>query len=69
MQPSVIQYYDKRFLNNVNGDIGRALFADDGTIWKSRLNIACVTYRKSWEKSKKKKSSGLSEDMGSLLEL
>ncbi len=69
MQPSVIQYYDKRFLNNVNGDIGRALFADDGAIWKSRLNIACVAYRKSWGEKARKKSSGLSEDMGNLLEL
>lgn len=47
MQSSVIQYYDKRFLNNVNGDIVGALFADDGAKWKSRLNIACVANRKS----------------------
>ncbi|XDV45291.1 hypothetical protein PO909_013411, partial [Leuciscus waleckii] len=28
---------------NVKGDVGRALFADDGAIWKRGRNIACVT--------------------------
>ncbi len=46
MQPSVIQYYNKIYLNNVNDDIGRALFADERAIWKSRLNIPCVDIEK-----------------------
>lgn len=29
--------------NNLKGDIGRALFADDGAIWKRGRNIICVS--------------------------
>ncbi len=63
MQPSVIQYYNKIYLNNVNDDIGRALFVDDRAIWKSRLNIACVDIKNL------KESSGLSGNMGKLLNI
>lgn len=31
--------------SNFKGDIGRALFADDGAIWKRGRNIACVSQR------------------------
>lgn len=31
--------------SNFKGNIGRALFADDGAIWKRGCNIACVSQR------------------------
>ncbi len=45
MQPNISYIMINYMCINVKGDIGRALFADDGAIWKRGRHIACVSQR------------------------